>query len=77
MASVNMGMRVPDWYPTAKGKMRSLFAGDLHYIWNGDDSDELYDLAKDPGEERNLAATPEGRATAARMRAEIVEVLVK
>lgn len=77
MASVNMGMRVPDSYPTAKGNMRAMFAGDLHYIWNGDDSDELYDLAKDPGEEHNLATTPDGRATAARMRAEIVEVLIK
>ena len=34
--------------------MKSVFAHGLHYIVNGDSSEELYDVADDPGEEQNL-----------------------
>ncbi|HEV8441086.1 MAG TPA: sulfatase [Methylomirabilota bacterium] len=37
--------------------LRTVRAGRYKYIWASDGKDELYDLAADPGEERNLVAT--------------------
>ncbi|MGI9077195.1 MAG: sulfatase [Gemmatimonadaceae bacterium] len=47
------------YHPVAKGNMRSLVSGWLHYIRNGDGREELYDLESDPREQRDLANTPE------------------
>lgn len=45
--------------PIQKGAMQSLVQGTLHYIRNGDGSEELYDIVADPRERENLvAATP-------------------
>ena len=41
------------------GIQRSAMTRDWKYVYNGFDYDELYDLAADPGETVNLAASPE------------------
>ena len=41
--------------PAAKGPMRSMIAGGMHYIRSGDGSEELYALASDPEELMNAA----------------------
>ena len=41
------------------GIQRAVFTRDWKYVYNGFDADELYHLAVDPGETRNLAARPE------------------
>lgn len=45
----------PEWYPSMKGYMKSLINDNLHYIQNGDGSEELYDLDKDPSELQDIA----------------------
>jgi arylsulfatase A-like enzyme len=54
--------------PIAAGAMKSLVLGTLHYIRNGDGTEELYDLASDPREFRDLSETDIGRAELARLR---------
>jgi hypothetical protein len=56
---LRQGLVRQGWYPIGRGReMFSLIAGDRHYIQNGDRSEELYDLGRDPGETRNLALDP-------------------
>jgi arylsulfatase A-like enzyme len=54
--------------PAAKGDMKSLITGYMHYIRNGDGSEEVYDLRNDPGEQNDLIQTPRGVETAAQAR---------
>lgn len=51
--------------PIRLGDLHALVSGRLHYIRNGDGSEELFDVVDDPREERNLmdAADPETLAT--------------
>jgi arylsulfatase A-like enzyme len=70
-AEVNRGVRIPSRYPSSKGDMRSWFSGNLHYILNGDGTEELYDLSVDPNEQHNLARVPEGALRRDRMRREL------
>ncbi len=44
--------------PVAKGPMKSLVAGGMHYIRSGDGAEELYALQADPQEQTNLAGLP-------------------
>jgi len=44
--------------PAAKGPMKALLAGGLHYIRSGDGSEELYNLESDRKEQTNLAGLP-------------------
>ncbi len=54
--------------PVARGPMQALRKGNLKYIRNGDGTEELYDLARDPREEQNLIGDPNHEAAAQRMR---------
>lgn len=53
------GVGQPDWYPSSKGEMQSLIFNWMHYILNGDGSEEIYDIESDPAEEYNLAGSAE------------------
>ncbi len=69
MAQLARGLVEQPWYPIAPGlEMQSLVRDGAHYICNPDASEELYDLASDPDELRNLIGTPEGDARARAMR---------
>ena len=48
--------------------MKSLVIGDMHYIRNGDGSEEVYDLRLDPVERNDLIQTPRGAEAAAQAR---------
>jgi arylsulfatase A-like enzyme len=54
--------------PVAHGAMQALRDGDLKYIHGGDGAEELYDLARDPEELRNLITDPAHRAAVVRLR---------
>jgi arylsulfatase A-like enzyme len=50
--------RVPDWYRNAKGQLRSVMSGGLHYILNeADQREELYDMETDPDESHDLTGS--------------------
>lgn len=42
----------------ASGPMHSVLQGNLHYIVNGDGTEDLYDLSMDPDEKSNLSHQP-------------------
>ena len=44
--------------PVAKGPMRAIVAGGMHYIRSGDGGEELYALGPDRGEQFNMATDP-------------------
>ena len=48
----------PNHYPARKGPMKSVVSGTMHYIKNyGDGREELYDLAQDPEQQRDLSGS--------------------
>ena len=55
----------PEWAPVSKGDMKSLITGEMHYIRNGDGTEEVYNLRDDPAEHNNLIQTPRGAEAAA------------
>ncbi|MGQ0643798.1 MAG: sulfatase [Gemmatimonadaceae bacterium] len=77
LAAVERPIRVGPPNPTARGPMRSMFDDRLHYILNGDGVEELYDYRADRAEAQNIAGSPEGRAIAAAVRAQIDRLLSK
>jgi arylsulfatase A-like enzyme len=48
--------------PAAKGPMRSVVAGGMHYIQSADGREELFSLRADPEERVNMAGLPGARA---------------
>ena len=71
------GIRPVPWLPLAKGSLSSVLHGDFHYIVNGDGTEELYDLSRDPDElidvsdsSRAQIALKAARTTLARLRAD-------
>ena len=54
--------------PAEKGDMRSLITGDIHYIRNGDGTEEVYDFRNDPEEHNNLIQMPRGEEGAEQAR---------
>ena len=57
--------------------MKSLTADGLHYIRNGDGTEEIYELAGDPMREQNLIDTPAGAAAAKKLGQEVDRILAK
>jgi len=51
-----------------RGEMKSLLVDHYHYIRNGDDSEEFYDVKDDPDELIDLRGTASGKAAAATYR---------
>ncbi len=75
LSQLARGLVEQPWYPIARGlEMQSVVSGDLHYICNPDATEELYDLADDPDELRNLAATDEGRRDIGPLRALVAPI---
>ena len=59
-----MPFEVMKKYPVYSGWLKSLLNEQWHFIAHQKERAELYDLTNDPGESRNLAATPEGESVA-------------
>ncbi len=57
---------VRDLGPAYDRRLKSLRVGDWKYIWSSAGTEELYDLAADPGESCNLVAQQPNRAAALR-----------
>src|SRR5262249_35846185 len=55
--------------PAAKGPLKGLVGGGLHYIRSADGREELFSLDSDPEERRNLADRPSAQAALAGFRA--------
>jgi arylsulfatase A-like enzyme len=47
--------------PAAKGRMKAMVAGGMHYIRSGDGSEELYALDLDPEEQEDAATRPDAQ----------------
>jgi arylsulfatase A-like enzyme len=45
------------WMPIHRGDMKSLVEGPLHYIRNGDGTEELYDMLRDPAALRDISGS--------------------
>ncbi len=58
-----------------KRRIRSLLAGGMKLIWGSDGRHELYDLARDPLERRNLADDPAHRGERVRLEKELTSIL--
>lgn len=61
------------WYPIHGGNMRSLVRGRYHLIAGPGDHEELYDIAGDPFEERNLVTEAALTDTLVSLRAALAE----
>ena len=77
LSEVNRGFVEQEWYPIAKGNMKSLMTDRHHYIKGGDGREELYDFENDPLENHNLAKSKEGRLMLARFRTSLEKILVR
>jgi arylsulfatase A-like enzyme len=73
VSQVNPKFAEPAWYPIMKGSMRSLVRDHYHYIQNGDGSEELYDIANDPGELQDLAPIQTDRQLLDRFRIDLLK----
>lgn len=63
-AETRLARNRPAWDPTSEGDLQSLFATDLHFIRHPDATTQLYDIASDSLETRNLATDPAFSGTA-------------
>ncbi len=61
--------------PAAKGPMKGLIAGGMHYIRSGDGSEELFNLETDAIERTNLAGLPTAGETLQTFRAALDRIL--
>lgn len=74
-AELARGLVEQPWYPIGAGlEMQSVLSGSLYYICNPDASEELFDLATDPGESDNLAGTAVGDQAIRAFRAAVAPV---
>jgi arylsulfatase A-like enzyme len=76
LSELSRGLVRQGWYPIGRGSaMFSLTTPEHHYIRNGDNSEELYDLRQDPGETKDLSRDPAGAALLSRFRTVLSRVL--
>jgi arylsulfatase A-like enzyme len=68
LSEVNRLPNVPLWLPVSRGNMKSLLVDGWRYIRNGDGQEEVYDMAKDSWEQRDLSSTDEGSRLLPRFR---------
>jgi arylsulfatase A-like enzyme len=61
--------------PVAKGPMKALVAGGMHYIRLGDGSEELYALGADPEENTNVAGLPQAAPSLAGFRGALQAIM--
>lgn len=69
LVAVNRVPRLPTGTPVSRGNMRGMLLDGLYYIHNGDGVEEMYDFDRDPGEQHDLATTPEGKERLGPLRA--------
>lgn len=67
----------PSWFPTSRGKIKSLVADRYQYIHNGDGREELYDLENDPFEANDLTSSEPGKRLISDFRASLQDLLAK
>lgn len=63
-AETRLARNRPDWDPTSEGDLQSLIATGFHFIRHSDATTQLYDIASDSLEIRNLATDPAFRGMA-------------
>lgn len=62
LSELSQGVNTPPDLPVSRGDMHSLFSEEWHYIANGDERIELYDVEEDSWEQRDLAQDPNEQA---------------
>lgn len=77
LAEISTEVGKPSWFPTSRGKMKSLLADRYQYIHNGDGREELYDLENDPLEANDLASSEPGKRLISDFRASLQDLLAK
>jgi len=68
LSELNFAPRQPEWFPISKGDMKSVVSAGMHYIRNGDGSEELYDYEGDPWERADLASDAKRQAVLEQLR---------
>ena len=63
--------------PAAKGPMKAIVAGGMHYIRDGDGHEQLYVLRSDPEERINVAGSPAAADVLAGFRSRLAELMRK
>ncbi len=64
LSEVQRAVRMPEWYPGARGELRSLVDSAHHFIQNPDSAHQLFDWTSDPSELTNRYPTAQGQALA-------------
>ena len=75
LAEISQSIRAEAWEPSSRGDMKALIVGGMHYIRNGDGSEELYDYELDPAENDNLASGADSEKTLGGFRASLGALL--
>jgi arylsulfatase A-like enzyme len=68
LSELDFAPNLPASYPLSRGNMKSLVFGAYHYIRNGDGSEQLYNLEKDPNETSELSRSESERQVLDRFR---------
>ncbi|MEO8294437.1 MAG: sulfatase [Gemmatimonadota bacterium] len=75
LMEVDYNPRLPKGAPIDRGSMRAVVLDTLHYIANGDHSEELYNYSADPIERNNMAGTPAGASDVTRHRGALKAII--
>ncbi|MGH7474846.1 MAG: sulfatase [Longimicrobiales bacterium] len=71
LAALTKGIRTPPEWPVSKGDMASVIRGDWQYIQNGDGTELLFDIVRDPGQAHDLSGLPSMAGVMAELRSEL------